>query len=170
MRLIALVAVAGVLAACGGTKTVVRTTTVTTTHSPIVSGTQWLHGEIRSVKADGNRFLLVFDPSLFLSGIAANVAQAQDQHRVCVPSKCPPVDNDNYVVDESHRTVTFLLPATIHGTVLVSSSDRRTITGSELAKLVAGTSTLKLYEPLQSGVWINVHIDTVRTFAQQYVP
>ena len=170
MRLLALVVVAGLLSACGGTKTVARTTTVTTTPSPITSGRQWLHGEIRSIKSDGNRFLLVFDPSLFLSGVAANVAQAQDQHRVCVPSTCPPVDNDNYVVDESHRTITFVLPATSRGTVLVSSSDRRTITGSQLAKLVAGKSSLKPYESLESGVWINVHIDTVETFAQQYVP
>ena len=45
-----------------------------------------------------------------------------------------------------------------------------TVTAEGLAKIVAGTSTLKLFEPLTSGVWILVHIDTVRVFAQQYQP
>jgi hypothetical protein len=39
-----------------------------------------------------------------------------------------------------------------------------------LAQIVAGKSSLKLFEPLSSGVWILVHVDTVRTFAQQYRP
>jgi hypothetical protein len=54
--------------------------------------------------------------------------------------------------------------------VLVSSSDRHTITAQQLAALLAHKSPLKLFEPLASGVWLLVHIDTVRTFAQQYVP
>lgn len=40
----------------------------------------------------------------------------------------------------------------------------------ELLQLVAGKSSLKLFEPLSTGVWILVHVDTVRTFAQQYRP
>ena len=43
-------------------------------------------------------------------------------------------------------------------------------TAAQLAQLVAGTSPLKLFEPLSTGVWVLVHVDTVRTFAQQYRP
>jgi hypothetical protein len=46
----------------------------------------------------------------------------------------------------------------------------KTIDAGELARIVSGTSSLKLYEPLSSGVWIRVHSDTVRAFAQQYRP
>ncbi len=160
----------GLAPACGSTRTVVRTTTVVATPSPVKTGKQWLHGQIRFVKREGDHYLLGFDPSWFLSGIAANVAQAQDQHRTCAPSSCPPVDNDNYVVDESHRVYTYLLPADAHGTVLVSSSDTKTISAEQLATVVAGKSKLKLFEPLESGVWLLVRIDTVQSFAQQYVP
>jgi hypothetical protein len=36
--------------------------------------------------------------------------------------------------------------------------------------MIAGQSSLKLFEPLSSDVWILVHGDTVGTFAQQYRP
>jgi len=41
---------------------------------------------------------------------------------------------------------------------------------AELARLVAGTSALKLFEPLDSGIWIRVRGDTVLTFEQQFRP
>jgi hypothetical protein len=41
---------------------------------------------------------------------------------------------------------------------------------AELQKLVAGTSGLDLFEPLDSGVWITIDIDTVRAVYQQYKP
>ncbi len=44
------------------------------------------------------------------------------------------------------------------------------ITTAQLAELVADKRSLKLFEPLSSGVWILVHGDRVRTFAQQYIP
>ena len=84
--------------------------------------------------------------------------------------------NDNYVVDEGHRLLTYLVPAAVQGTVLTTSGSSggpfpaTTITVAELAQIVAGQSSLKLFEPLSSGVWILVHVDTVRTFAQQYRP
>ena len=64
----------------------------------------------------------------------------------------------------------------MRGTVLVRNGANggpfptTTITASDLAGLVAGKSSIRLFEPLSSGVWILVHGDTVRTFAQQYVP
>jgi hypothetical protein len=64
----------------------------------------------------------------------------------------------------------------VQGTVLTKSGSSggpfpaTTITVAQLAQIVAGKSSLKLFEPLSSGVWILVHVDTVRAFAQQYRP
>ena len=140
------------------------------------TGDQRLYGQVKSLERKGDHYELRFDPALFLSGVAANVAQAEDQHTPCRPSACPPVANDNYVVDESHRLLTYLVPADVQGTVLSKSGasggpfPATTITVAQLAQIVAGKSSLKLFEPLSSGVWILVHGDTVRTFAQQYRP
>jgi hypothetical protein len=173
---IATLAMVTFLTACGGTKTVVRTVTVERQPAPSATGDQRLIGRIVSLQRSGNDYLLRFDPTWFLSGITANVAQAEDEGTKCTPRSCPPVANDNYRVDEGHRLLTFLVPATTRGSVLVKNAQNggpfpaKTITAAELARLVAGKSDLKLFEPLTTGVWILVHVDTVRTFAQQYVP
>ena len=181
MRIFVLVGAACLLAttvvACGGSGTTVRTVTVTR-KAPAASATgdQRLYGRIVSLTRRGDHYELRLDPAWFTSGVTANVAQAADQGRSCLPSTCPPVDNDNYVVDESHRALTYLVPAGTHGSWLVRGGASggpfpvRRITAAQLAQLVAGTSSLKLFEPLSSGMWILVHVDTVRTFAQQYVP
>jgi hypothetical protein len=143
---------------------------------PSATGDQRYIGRIVSVERSASDYLLRFDPTWFLSGVTANVAQAEDQGTKCAPRACPPVANDNYRVDEGHRVLTFLLPRATRGTVLVKQGNgggpfpARTITADALARVVAGTSRLKLFEPLTSGVWIVVHVDTVRAFAQQYVP
>lgn len=163
-------------AGCGGTRTVVTTTTVERNVPPAISATgdQRIFGRITSLRRDGARYELRLDPVLFLSGVAANVAQAEDQSTPCRPRVCPPVANDNYVVDEGHRLLTYVIPANARGTVLARGSSNglrsTTITAAQLAQLVAGRSSLKLYEPLSTGVWLLVHVDTVRTFAQQYRP
>jgi hypothetical protein len=164
---------AALLAGCGGTRT---RTIVRTVQAPVSAGSGDLRiiGQIRSLTRVGDHYELRFDPQWFLSGITANVALAQDMHQHCKPSACPPVPNDNYRVDESHRTYLYLLPANAHGTVLTRKGSgpfpATRITAAQLAELVAGRSPLKLFEPLSSGVWLLVHVDTVRSFAQQYVP
>jgi hypothetical protein len=106
-----------------------------------------------------------------VSGVTANDAQAAKLRVACLPTACPPVPNDNYRVDEAHTQLVFKLPAAVHGTVLVRGPQgTKTITAAELAALVAHRSSIRLFEPLASGVWIDVHVDTVRRFAQQYVP
>ena len=157
-------------AGCGATRTVTRTVTVTPSAS--APADQKLYGHIVSIQPSGNgdRYLLRFDPAWFTSGITANVAQAEDQGTTCEPAACPPVPNDNYVVDESHRVLTFWLPADVHGTVLVAGIKEVPVTAAQLADLVAGKAPVKLFEPLESGMWIVVRIDTVRSFAQQYKP
>jgi hypothetical protein len=164
-----------VAAGCGGNHGAASTVTVVRNASA-GSGDQRLYGHIKSLVRRGDHFELRFDPAWHLSGVAANVAQAEDQGVRCRPSACPPVANDNYVVDESTRLLTFILPARVRGTVLTRNGTAggpfpsTRISGAQLAELVAGKSSLKLFEPLSSGVWILVHIDTVRSFEQQYVP
>ena len=157
-------------AGCGGTRTVTRT--VTTTSPAIPPADQKLYGRIVSIRpsGSGDRYLLRFDPAWFTSGITANVAQAEDEGTTCEPAACPPVPNDNYVIDEGHRLLTFWLPADTRGTVLVAGIKAVPVTGAQLAALVAGKTPVKLFEPLESGMWIVVRIDTVRSFAQQYKP
>jgi hypothetical protein len=173
----------------GGARKVVRTVTAQQTAAVAktvavkqkpaalsATGDQRLYGQVKSLERKGGHYELRFDPAFFLSGVTANVAQAEDQHTPCQPSACPPVANDNYVVDESHRLLTYLVPADVQGTVLTKSGSSggpfpaTTITVAQLAQIIAGKSSLKLFEPLSSGVWILVHVDTVRTFAQQYRP
>ncbi len=184
-------AAVALVAGCGsgGAQKVVRTVTVqqkTAVASTVTAqqkavalsatGDQRLYGQVKSLERKGDHYELRFDPALFLSGVTANVAQAEDQQTPCQPSACPPVANDNYVVDESHRLLTYLVPADVQGTVLSKSGSSggpfpaTTITAAELAQIVAGQSSLKLFEPLSTGVWILVHGDTVSTFAQQYRP
>jgi hypothetical protein len=159
------------LAGCGGTRTAVRTTTVVrAAAAPSPPADQRIFGTIRSIERDGGGYLLRLDPVWFTSGITADVAQAADQGLACRPRGCPPVANDNYRIDEGHRLLTYVLPAGTRGTVLVGGLRNLTVTAAELARLVAGTSTLKLFEPLSTGVWLLVHVDTVRSFAQQYRP
>ncbi len=156
-------------AGCGSTRTVTKTVTVP--GAGLGTGDQRLYGHIRSIQPYGNRYLLRFDPAWFTTGLTANVAQAEDQGMTCKAAGCAPVANDNYVVDESHRLLTFYLPASARGTVLSGGGiAEKTITAAQLAGLVAGQSPVKLYEPLDSGIWIRVHNDTVRSFAQQYHP
>ncbi|MGZ4411196.1 MAG: hypothetical protein ACXVY8_03595 [Gaiellaceae bacterium] len=179
MRMLTIVStgllLAAVAAGCGGTRTVVKTVTVERNRAPALSATGdlRLYGQIKSLARDGNGYDLRFDPAWLTTGVTANVAQAEDQGASCRPRACPPVPNDNYRIDESHRLLTFIVPAGVRGTVLAKGGSGfrpTTITAGRLAQLVGGQSPLKLFEPLSTGVWILVHVDTVRTFAQQYFP
>ena len=151
---------------------VARTVTVRQKAAALsATGDQRLYGQVKALERKGDHYELRFDPAFLLSGVTANVAHAEDQHTACRPSACPPVDNDNYVVDEGHRLLTYLVPADVRGGVITTCcTPSTTITVGQLAETVSGKSSLKLFEPLSTGVWILVHGDTVRTFAQQYIP
>jgi len=171
-RLAVLVAVPGLLVACGTTRTVTHTVTVTRT-ATVPSADQRIYGHIRGVTSSAGGYEVRFDPAWFLTGVTANAAAADDRGLTCEPTACPGVPDDNLVVDESNRTYIYLLPAGVRGTVLTTSSsgfEATTVTGSQLARIAGGTSALRLFEPLESGVWLTVHIDTIRSFAQQYMP
>jgi hypothetical protein len=80
------------------------------------------------------------------------------------------VPNDYYIVEEGHRLLTYPVADGARVTVLTGAVKPKRISVAELAKVVDGTSAVKLFEPLDSGVWITVRIDTVRSIKQQYRP
>jgi hypothetical protein len=130
-----------------------------------------IFGHLESLESRGDDFLLRFDPALFTSGVTANSAAAADG--AVEPGQ--PVPNDNYVVDESHRLLTYLVPAGTPVTILTRDGDPQQLgatpsTVSELGRIVNGGAHRDLSEPLESGVWIRVHIDTVCSIDQQYRP
>jgi hypothetical protein len=130
-----------------------------------------IFGHIAALEPSGVQFEMRFDPALFTSGATANAAAAEDG--AVEPGQ--PVPNDNYVVDESHRLFTYLVPATTPVTILTRDGDpsnlgRTPSTVSELEQIVNGGSHRELFEPLESGIWIRVHIDTVCSIDQQYRP
>jgi hypothetical protein len=169
-RAFPLAAVVVLAVGCGGTRTVVRTVTV----APPLGGNadQTYYGRIVSLTPSGNGYLLRFDPAWWLTGITANAAAAEDRHLSCRPTACPPVPDDYYALDETHRALVFRVPATVTGYVLTPKQylGGTKVGVAELAALVRGKGTVRLFEPLESGVWLRVHGDTVLAFKQQYRP
>ena len=149
-------------AGCGGAKTVVVTRTVAL--EPPAS--QALYGHIQSLQRRNGEWELRFDPAWFLGGVTANTAAAEDG--AVDPGQ--PVPNDYYIVDEGHRVLTYHVADGARVTVLVRAVKQKRISVAELAKVLDGTSAVQLFEPLDSGVWITVRIDTVRSITQQYLP
>ena len=173
LLLAAVLVVAGAVG-CGGTTTVTETVTNTVT----VDQTQkqgagppevrWEYGYVKSLTPKGSGYELRFDPAWLLSGETANVAAAEDG--VVEPGQ--PVPNDNYVLDEGHRLLTFKVPADAKVTVLADSPTGTPITVAQLSELVAGGNPLgkPLFEPITTGFWIEYRIDTVLALEQQYKP
>jgi hypothetical protein len=131
------------------------------------AGQMVLYGHIKKLTHKGSRFELRFDPAWFTSGVTASRAALADTGSSDVP-------NDNYIVEGGHRLLTYLVPTTAHVTVITGGYEQpiawTPITVSELARIVNGGKHRKLFEGLDSGVWIRVHIDTVTELDQQYHP
>ena len=129
------------------------------------------YGQNASLEAEGDGYRMRFDPAWFTSGVTANEAAAEDG--VVEPGE--PVPNDNYRIEEGHRLLTYLVPADTPVTVLTREGDpadfgATEVTVDELAQLVEGEKPVELFEPLDTGVWIGVNVDTVCSIDQQYVP
>jgi len=131
------------------------------------AGQMVLYGHVKGLRRTGGGYLLRFDPAWFTSGLTASRAKLEDTGSSDVP-------NDNYVVEEGHRTLTYRLPATARVTVLTNQGTRgiaaTRVPVAELARIVNGGPHRKLFEPLASGVWIRVRVDTVLELDQQYQP
>jgi hypothetical protein len=128
-------------------------------------------GHVSSLTRGTGRWVMRFDPEWFTSGLTANVAAAEDG--VVAPGE--PVPNDNYRIDEGHRLLTYLVSPDARVTVLTRHGDpvqlgATSITVAELAALVRGDSPVELSEPLDTGVWIRIDVDTVCAVDQQYQP
>ena len=159
-----------VSAGCGGTTTVTKTVTVS---APAKSGVGppgeiVQFGYVKSLERKGSGYEMRFDPAWLLSGATANAAAAEDG---AVPAG-QPVPNDNYVVDEGHRLLTYEVPASAHVTALTKDVAGTPITVAQLAQLVRGENPFPrpLFEPISTGFWIRVDSDTVRSLDQQYHP
>jgi hypothetical protein len=126
-----------------------------------------LYGHIKSLAHNGRRFEMRVDPAWWLQGVTAQRAAVED--KVIRPGE--PVPNDYYIVDESHRLLTYLVPANAHVTVLTRGVSSTAITVSELAQIVKGKNPKHrpLLEP-KAGFWMRVATDTVRSLDQQYQP
>ena len=163
--------VVAALAGCGSTKTVTRTVTSPTKTGLGAPSTWTEFGHVKSLERSGRIWLLRFDPEWFLSGVTANKAAAEDG--AVEPGQ--PVPNDNYRVDEGHRLFTYVVPADAKVTVITNRGNpaqlgATPVSAAELARIVNGTSTVKLFEPLDSGVWITIKGDRAVALDQQYQP
>ena len=130
-----------------------------------------MYGHIASLERAGDGYRMRFDPAWFTSGVTANVAAAEDG--VVEPGE--PVPNDNYRIEEGHRLLTYLVPADTPVTVLTRAGDPANfgatpITTEQLVELVGGQKPVELFEPLDTGVWIRVNVDSICSIDQQYVP
>ena len=157
------------LTACGGTKTVTKTVTVSgTAKSGAGSPRQVVEfGYVKSLKPNGSGYEMRFDPAWLLTGKTANQAALEDTGSSDVP-------NDSYVVNESTRAYTFIVPANAHVRVLTAGSNLNgtPITVAQLAQLAGGKNPFSkpLFEPISTGFWISIRNDTVESLDQQYRP
>jgi hypothetical protein len=154
---------------CGGTKTVTKTVTVSATAKSGVGAPREVveYGYIKSLKSTGSDFELRFDPAWFLTGKTANQAALEDTGSSDVP-------NDNYVVNESTRAYTYIVPANAQVRVLTTGANLSgtPITVAQLAQLANGKNPLPkpLFEPISTGFWMTYRNDKVESLEQQYHP
>ncbi|MDQ2984205.1 MAG: hypothetical protein M3R70_09830 [Actinomycetota bacterium] len=131
------------------------------------AGETALWGHIKSLKHKGGHFELRFDPALFLHGVTADRVAAEDGQKVA---------NDYYVVDESHRKLTYVVPTNARVTVLNRDLHSVRIPVSELAQIVKGKNPRhrRLFSRDNGlGFWLRVgdkYPNPALSLDQQYQP
>jgi hypothetical protein len=171
VKLFGLVAVIAlfVAAGCGTAKTVTKTVTVSAAAKSGTGSPREVveFGYIKSLEPKGSGFELRFDPAWLLTGKTANQAALEDTGSSDVP-------NDSYVVNESPRAYTYIVPANAHVRVLTTGANLNgtPITVAQLAQIVTGKNPLPkpLFEPISTGFWISIRNDEVGSLGQQYHP
>jgi len=126
-------------------------------------------GHIVKLRREGAHWVMRFDPASIVSGRTANVAATEDG--VIAPGDVVP--NDNYIRDSDHKLLTYVVASSANVRVLTRPGDQygqSTISVAELARILAGKSTIHLFEPLATGIWIDYHVDTVSRIQQEYHP
>ena len=133
------------------------------------AGQTALWGHAKSLTRVGDHYLLRFDPGLLLRGVTAERAALEHTGSSDVP-------NDHYVLEESHRLLTFVVPTTAAVTVLTRNTPGGTtrIGVAEFAQIVRGGNPRKrnLLEPT-TGLWIRIgsaYPNAVLALDQQYQP
>jgi hypothetical protein len=154
----ALAVIAGVSAASATSRPALapgakRGCTLATLPRATPAGQQSIYGHISSLARKGNHYVLRFDPAWLLSGLSASRASLEDTGSGDVP-------NDTYTRDETHKLLTFLVPARARVTVLTHATCSMKGT---VAKLAKSTTPRRRF-------WIQVRIDTVRSIDEQYHP
>jgi hypothetical protein len=94
------------------------------------AGQQTQFGYIHSLRAAGHgRYVLRFDPAWFLTGYTAERASLED-------TGSTDVANDYYIVDETHRLLSYVVPAATPVTVLMHGTSTKRISVAALARRV----------------------------------
>ena len=130
-----------------------RSCTFATLPRATPAGQQSLFGHISSLTRRGNRYVLRFDPAWLLSGVTASRAALEDTGSSDVP-------NDTYTRDETHKLLTFRVPAGANVTVLTHSTCSTRATVAKLAKSAMPRRRF----------WVSIRNDTVRSVDEQYHP
>ena len=136
------------------------------------AGQQVLWGHIKSLARGNGRFEMRFDPAWLLTGVAAERAAVEDG--VLAPGE--PVPNDSYVVDESHRLLTFVVAPAGRVTLVGRGLDAIVVPVSELAQIVKGRNPKRrpLFDRGRNlGYWIRIsgtYPNGVVSIDQQYHP
>ena len=136
------------------------------------AGQQVLFGHIKSLARRNGRFEMRFDPAWLLTGVAAEHAAVEDG--VLQPGE--PVPNDSYVVDESHRLLTFVVSPSARVTLVGRGLRTIVVPVSELARIVKGKNPKRrpLFDRGRNlGYWIRIngtYPNGVVSIDQQYHP
>ena len=122
-----------------------------------------LYGHIKSLTPAGHGYRMRFDPAWWLSGTAAEHACG-----------CKPVPNDYFIVDETHKLLTFDVRRDAAVTIVTGRDYAVPITVGELAQIVAGKNPKhrNLIEP-KAGFWIRIgtkYPNPAVSLEQQYQP
>ena len=134
--------------------------------SPPASPYGVFYGHVKSITQKPHRIVMQFDPAWWLTGLAGE--------RAC---GCHPLSNDYYIVDESHRLLTFAVRRDAHVTVLTQTKGpigTASISVAELAQIVKGKNPRhrRLLEP-GAGFWIHTgsrYPSPIVSLEQQYQP
>jgi hypothetical protein len=124
------------------------------------AGQQTQFGRISSLTRVGSRYILRFDPASFLTGYTAERAKHEDTGSSDVP-------NDYYIVDETHRLLSYVVPAGTPVTVLTHGTNTTTTSVAALARRVRNGDERGI------GFWLLIgkqYPTPVRSIDQQYQP
>ena len=133
------------------------------------AGQTTVFGHIKSLVRQGGRYEMRFDPALLLHGATAEQAALEDTGSSDVP-------NDYYVLDESHRLLTYVVARNAKATILTRGPKTTTVSVAELAQLLKGKNPQRrplFGRPKDFGFWIRVgqmYPNPVLSLDEQYQP